>query len=110
MRFISPSFLAFTLLMALFPWVEVRCEQGVPTPFRAYHSVVDQNAFQIALGDKSINSLPGRINPGGVQFGNVPPKEKLDYAPAPLIGVFLALVLVGGIIGFTVPARKPRLI
>src|SRR5437868_12668248 len=105
MRFISPSFLAFTLLMALLPWVEVRCEQRTPAPFRLTYSVVEQNAFQVALGDVRFDPLS---NMGGRQF-NQPPgakplkDQKPDIAAAPLIGVFLGLVLVGGMVGFTVP-------
>jgi hypothetical protein len=115
MRFISPSFLTFALLMSLLPWVEIRCEQRAASPFRLSHPVVDQNAFQVAMGDTSFNSFQeqGRRNPQQPQQPQVNPQElkkKSDVRAAPLIAVHLGCVFVGLIVGFAVPARRARLI
>ena len=62
MRFISPSFLAFTLLMSLLPWVEVRCDQvGAPASLTGY-AVVTQNGWQTVWGETTGNA-PNVPNP-----------------------------------------------
>jgi hypothetical protein len=112
MRFLSPSFLSFSLLMALLPWVEIRCEQRTAAPFRLSYPIVEQNAFQIAIGDARLDlpQQPGRFNPGQVPPGDMQEKVKEKVSAAPLLGVHVGCILIGAIIGFAVPARKPRLI
>ncbi len=113
MRFISPSFLMFTLLISLLPWVEVRCEQvGQPPPFNEF-TVVSQNAWQAAIGDSS-GQIPDRRQFGPVPGGrpwapNGPPVWKEpDLPAAPLVGVFLACVFAGAILGYALPSSRPR--
>jgi hypothetical protein len=116
MRFISPSFLVFTLLMSLLPWVEVRCEQlNSPPPFNEY-PVLQQNAWQATWGGSSGNlpderQLRGRPfnpnDPGG--FNQLRPVwTKPDLAAAPLVGVFLVCVFAGVILGYALPSSNVR--
>ena len=111
MRFISPSFLSFTLLMTLLPWVEIRCEQRGAAPFRLTYPVVEQNAFQVALGDVKFDpfSNPALRNRGGMPAQGQVKQKQPDIPPAPIIGAFLVCVLMATIIGFAVPMRKARL-
>src|SRR5207302_5912560 len=111
MRYVSPSFLVFALVMSLLPWVEVRCESVDAGPFGRY-AVVTQNGWQAVLGEAT-----GRV-PTAQQLGapdnraqkELPKKIERDLEPAPLVGVFLGCALAAAILGFTVPGRKTRLI
>lgn len=118
MRFISPSFLAFALLMSVFPWVEVRCTQrGAPVGFGDY-PVWHQNGWQAIVGDSTggipdeRGFVPNNPNdPGGGRRPVPPPNgQKPPLDAAPLAGVFLGCVVAGTILGFALPTRKPRLI
>jgi hypothetical protein len=115
MRFISPSFLAFALLMSLFPWVEVRCSQpGAPLDYPVWH----QNGWQAIVGD-STGGIPSdqELHRGGPNNPNAGPRprpgkieQKPPLAAAPLVGVCLGCTLAGTILGFALPMRRLRLI
>jgi hypothetical protein len=104
MRFISPSFLCFALVVGMLPLVEIRCEK-FGTPLQ--RSIVTQNAFQMAMGETSMSipRQPGKPN----QMNDRQAKEK-KTTPAPLLGVWIGCVLLGSIVGFSVPARNARLV
>src|SRR5262249_51777989 len=106
------SFLVFALLMSLLPWVEIRCETTEALgPFNKY-ALVTQNAWQAMLGDTT-GRPPPNLDSGGAadrQKKALPKEGKADVEPAPLVGVFLAFALAGAVLGFTVPARKTRLV
>jgi hypothetical protein len=105
MRFISPSFLAFALLMSLLPWVEVRCDQVAPTPLTGY-AVVTQNGWQTVWGETTGNAP--NVPEAATKRDRRPAVEP-DVEPAPLVGVFLGLAVAGIILGYSLRPGKVRL-
>jgi len=111
MRFISPSALLCALVMALLPWMEVRCEaRGGPGGTMSI-TLYEQSGLQSTWGGRSAGSqlreaerdfkraAKDQAEVKGLD-GITPPTT----SPAPLMIAYLLCLGIGALLGFAMPS------
>jgi hypothetical protein len=114
-RWLTPSNLGFAFLLFWLPWVEVKCQSPPardPMGFRGQMTVVTQSGLQAVYGGFSRSRLftveeqQARLNQQ--KMGAAANRERVGAAP--LLGVYIVLVVLAAVVGFALPCGVLRLV
>jgi hypothetical protein len=85
-RWVSPGSLIFALLLSCLPWVDVKCQN---------QTMLTQSGIQAAFGGYSEGEMIREMEEMGQQMGGQQSKEEEDVSAAPLMILWLLVVLAG---------------